>query len=236
MAVGAVLGHGGLAPISDLGARVLAACVVTVDADGCVCATIAELGTRAGITSKYVSRGLAELVAAGLIHTRGQARGVYRYVDARVLRVLRQGPDRKTKDAGWRELRARCGGYERQMRAAMAREKAERARADALAARVADAVVVDANDVAAHLRAETLHALDCIDGPDGCDRCASLHALLTEGEADEAAEAARDRLDDAEEMKAAARAVVDAFADASAVGARMAQAKALQDLERLVRA
>lgn len=230
--VGAPLPNGVVAPVSTSASRVLAACCVTTDIDGTICATTTDLCDRTGLSRPTVVAAMAELVAAGLVHSRGRTRAQFRYVDEKVRRALQMSAGRRSMDTGRRELRSRCGGFERAMRAAQRREQAAVARADALAERVAPPATPA--EVHAHLRAETLHALACIDGPEGCDRCAQLEALLTEGEAGEAEEVARDRLEDADEVKAAAVAVVDAFA-AGGVGARAQQMAALQTLERLVR-
>jgi hypothetical protein len=230
--IGAILGNGAVAPITTSAVKVLAACCLTLDGvDGTICATVPEIAGRAGVSARTTERAMAELVAAGLVHVHGKTRGIFRYVDEKVRKALQMSAGRRTGDAGWRELRARCGGFERAMQAAQRRERA----AVALAASLSrEQVPTDDATVFAHLRAEALHALACIDGPEGCDRCAQLEALLTDGEAGEAAEAARDRLEDADEVKAAAVAVVDAFA-AGGVGARAQQMQALQTLERLVR-
>lgn len=230
--IGAILGNGAVAPITTSAVKVLAACCLTLDGvDGTICATVPEIAARAGVSGRTTERAMAELVAVGLVHVHGRTRGIFRYVDEKVRKALQMSAGRRTGDAGWRELRARCGGFERAMQAAQRRERAALALATSL---TRAPVVADVASAAAHVRSEALHALACVDGPEGCDRCAQLAALLTDGEVDEADEAARDRLEDADEMKAAATAVVEAFT-AGGVGARAAQAQALQTLERLVR-
>lgn len=232
--VGALAPHGTITPISDVAVAVLAACCTALDADGTICARVPELAQRAGLSLRTVERGLAELVTAGLVHARGHTRACYRYVDARVRKALQMPAGRRTQDTGWRELRARCGGFERALRASMRREKEARAYAAALAARREEGPSLSAlaghARIDAHLRAEGLHALGCIDGPDHCDRCAQFRALLEDGTREEAAEAAQLHLEEAADIAKAAAAVVATFR-APDHGAR---AQALLELERLV--
>lgn len=211
---------------------VLAAACTMLDADGTICGTIAEIAERAGLSAMTTKRALSELRAAGLIHVHGQTRLVYRYVDPRVRKALQQPAGKRTDAAGWRELRARVGGLERALRDSLRKERAARTWAEELQARPADASRIAGDDAAidAHLRAESLHALACLDGPDHCDRCATFKAVLDEDTRDEAAAAARLRLDEADDITKAARAVIGAFR----AGDAAARARALGELERLV--
>lgn len=225
--------HGAVVAVSDRAAQVLAAACTMLDADGTICGTAAEIAARAGCSLRTTTTALGELQAAGLVHVRGQTRLVYRYVDARVRRALQQSPGKRTTDAGWRELRARLGGYERALRESQRREADARRlaatvterREEGTAATVAGDAAIDA-----HLRAESLHALACLDGPEHCDRCATFAAVLDEDTRDEAAAAARLRLDEAEDVLKAARAVVAAFRG----GDHASRGRALAELERLV--
>jgi hypothetical protein len=225
--------HGAVVVLTDIAAKVLAAACTLLDGDGTICGTVPEIAQRAGISVRSTERGLFELRDAGLVHVRGQTRLTYRYVDTRVRKALQLGVGKRTADAGWRELRARMGGIERALRESQRREGEARRLATAVTERREEGTAsVVAGDAAidAHLRSEAGHALDCIDGPEHCARCASFRAVLDEGTRDEAAAAARLRIDEAEDVLKAARAVVAAFR----AGDHASRGRALAELERLV--
>lgn len=228
--VGAVRPHGAVLPISSTATRVLAACCTVIDPDGTICATVADLAERTGRGRNTVKRALDQLAAAGLVHRSGRSRGRYRYVDAQVLEALRVPTGRRTDHIGWRQLRARCGGFERAYLAARRRAEAAERRLIERPSAPVDASV----DVDAWLRAEALHAIACLDGAEGCDRCCQLRATLLEGDSAEVVLAAADRAAEADELKAAAARLVSLLRS-STVGAVDARARAVDELERLVR-
>ncbi len=231
--VGAVRPHGIIAQLSSSATRVLAACCTVLDGDGTICATVAGLAERSGRSRITVRRALDALADAGLVHRSGRTRGRFRYVDAQVLEALQVPTGRRTDHQGWRQLRARCGGFERAYNAA--RRRAEAAE-QALTSRPSAPAVVDAAVVDAFMRSEALHAIECIDGADGCDRCAQLKALLEEGDAAEIADAARDALEEAADVKRIAGRVVEVFTNGvGVVGLAEARSKALAELGRVVR-
>jgi DNA-binding transcriptional ArsR family regulator len=161
--------------LSARATRLLAAAVLCLDADGTICATDCELAERAGVSRPTVQRAWRELEAQGLVHCSGRTRGVYRYVDPRVCKALERAVSRRSHDVGWREVRARNGGLQRALKAALrdleaTRKAAERAKATHTPPpQLEHAVSV--------LRAGARHALTCVDGPDYCDRCLRLQAL-----------------------------------------------------------
>jgi hypothetical protein len=230
--IGTPAPHGAVVALTDNAAKVLAAACTLLDGDGTICGTVPEIAQRAGISVRSTEKGLAELRTTGLIHVRGQTRLTYRYVDARVRKALQLGVGKRTADAGWRELRARLGGFERALRESQRREAEAKRLVATLAARDAHGPTAIAGGAAidAHLRAEARHALACLDGPDHCDRCAGFRAVLDEGTREEASAAAQLRLEEAADVAEAARAVVAAFR----AGDHATRARALGALERLV--
>lgn len=223
-------------PVSDIARRVLAACVVCVDGDGTICATITELSEHAGVSVSTVERAMRELRAASLVHVSGRTFGTFRYVDPKLLTALRTPVSRRTHDDGWREIRARNGGLQRALKATQReRDNAvasyERVLGELRQARL-DAGSHTARERYTWLRAQARHAADCLTVD--CEQCTELSRLLDEGEDVDVDDAVAAALSTAEEIAEAARALLDAQR-MHGVGARQKMHTALETLERVVR-
>lgn len=227
--VGAVFPGGVIVSVPPPATMLLAACCVRLDADGTICSTVRELASSCGASLRTTHRSMATLVGAGLVHTSGKTRRLFRYVDAKLLKALQVPVTRRTHDDGWREMRARCGGLERALRAAQVRAANANRQAEQHAAARQAHPEVDGVD-AAWLRRELQHSSDCLD-PD-CDRCLEVSRFLEDDDADIKAEIL-EQLDEAATLKLAARLVVEASRDRG-VGSRSQCAHALAELERLV--
>ena len=187
-----------------------------------------ELARASGRSLATSERAMSELVTTGLVHRSGRTRGLYRYVDAKLLKALQLPVSRRTHDDGWRELRARVGGYMRALRSAQRRLASAHEQIERHAsARLAEA---GAGVDVAWIYREARHASDCLD-PD-CERCLETSRLLEDDDADVKAEVL-EQLDEAAALKAAARLVVEAQRD-HGVGSMARRANTLAELERMV--
>jgi hypothetical protein len=221
---------GAIVPVSLAGTRLLATCCMRCDLDGTICATLTDLARASGRCLRTTAKAMAELVAGGLVHRSGKTRGIFRYVDPKLLKTLRLPASRRTHDDGWRELRARCGGLERALRAAQRRVESTQQQIEHTQARLAQMpAVADGVDVAWLFR-ELRHSSDCTD-PD-CERCLEASRVLEDDDIDVKAEVL-EQLDEAAALKTASRAVVEA-ARAQGVGAMARRAEALAERERMV--
>lgn len=226
--VGRIARDGATRPITDRARRVLAAAVLTVDSDGTVCATLEELGQVAGVSRRTTIRALGELRAAGLVHVHGRTRLTYRYLDASLLKTLQRPVSKRPCGTGWRELRARVGGLDRALRAALRERDLLRQH---LADRPTRTTSAEQAPVAAWLRREAAHAADCLD-PD-CERCEQLDRALESGDHEDTEHQVLAALEDADEIRAVARELLEAFA-LRGVGAHQAFQDAIGKMRRVL--
>lgn len=214
---GGIQGSGGQRGLGEFAVCLLATACMFLDADGTICASVSDLARATGFSSRTVHRYLLILEQHGLIHTRGQTRSTYRYVDERILRALQVPIARRTHDRGWRELRARCGGFERALRAATAQRDAAREQVAVLSAAAASPDRYGRG--VAWLAAELRHASNCA-APE-CARCLSAARALEDDDS-EAVRAAARRV---EQLEAAARALTEAVRARSREGVAAAAAE-----------
>jgi hypothetical protein len=210
---GGMVGSGdAVYPLSARARRLLAAVAVSLDGDGTIQVTVPELAGLAGQSLATAERAMSELVNAGIVHVVGATRAAARYIDPRLLQVLRQGApdDARTVD---RTTRARLGGLQRAL------VQAQQQRDDAQ--QKLRSKVSSTGSVTALLVADLRHAFDCT--RPGCARCEGIRQRLAERHPAYVGEvAAHDLADHIERGALAARAgaiLVQAL-DANGVGSR----------------
>jgi hypothetical protein len=222
------------AALSSRAARLLTACSATIDGDGTIVATLEALADRAMMSPATAKRAMRELTDAGLVHTSGATAGTYRYLDDRVRKALQQPVARRTTDAGWRQVRAQSGGYQRAMHAAQRRSAAAEAALAVLQSEVqalrAGGSTPSSGRSLAWLRLEATHAVRCFDAE--CARCLELDRVLDDdADAEDVDDAARDALSSSSRLRVAAVELCEAWRDRG-VGRATRVADAMAKVER----
>lgn len=233
---GPVASMGIRSALSPRATRLLTACAATIDGDGTIVATLEALADRADISLKTANRAIRELTDAGLVHTSGATAGTYRYLDERVRKALQKPVARRTTDAGWRQVRAQSGGYQRAMHAAQRRAGAAESALAVLQSEVqvlrAGGSTPSSGRSLAWLRVEATHAVRCFDAE--CTRCLELDRVLDDdADPEDLDDAARDALAMSSRVRGAALELCEAWRDRG-VGRATRVADAMAKLERVL--
>lgn len=222
--------------LSPRAARLLTACSATIDGDGTIVATLEGLADRAAMSPATAKRAMRELTDAGLVHTSGSTTAAYRYLDDRVRKALQRPVSRRTAEAGWRQVRARLGGYQRAMHAAQRRAGTAEAALAVLQSEVqalrAGGSTPSSGRSLAWLRVEATHAVRCFDAE--CVRCLELDRVLDDdADPEDLDDAARDALAMSSRVRGAALELCEAWRDRG-VGRATRVADAVGKLERVL--
>lgn len=233
---GPVASMGIRSALSPRATRLLTACAATIDGDGTIVATLEALADRADISLKTANRAMRELTDAGLVHTSGSTTAAYRYLDDRVRKALQRPVSRRTAEAGWRQVRARLGGYQRAMHAAQRRAGTAEAALAVLQSEVqalrAGGSTPSSGRSLAWLRVEATHAVRCFDAE--CVRCLELDRVLDDdADPEDLDDAARDALAMSSRVRGAALELCEAWRDRG-VGRATRVADAMAKLERVL--